>query len=266
MNLKKIGFILLLIFGLFPIHQSNAQSTNAGFIPSNIWYSKDPFEEGDKIKVYTLIFNPDDKELLGTVIFYDKTTLLGKKTFTVSPRGVKDVSIDWTVNVGDHTIFATIENARFLLSDGKYEDTVITENKTKESSRTVNKKIIPKLSDAISSNLVTDQIQNVQDLIVNNTPDILAKPMVLGASTVENIRNSAGMASENKKEQIKKDLAILNKKKSPSTNDNIIKPWKYVELFFVTFLSFILNNKIIFYAILAILVFLLLRFIWRKIF
>ena len=56
-----------------------AQSSNTGFVPGNIWYSKDPFEEGDKVKIYTFIFNPDSRELSGTVIFFDKTVLLGKK-------------------------------------------------------------------------------------------------------------------------------------------------------------------------------------------
>jgi hypothetical protein len=271
MNLKKIGIVFFLIFCLFPISHSNAQTSNAGFIPSNIWYSKDPFEEGDKIKIYTLIFNPDSREFSGTVIFYDKNTLLGKKNFVVAAKGVKDISIDWTVNVGDHSIFATIENAKFLISDGKYEIVSISGNKTQESSRTVSKKIIPKISDAINSDFATNQIQNVQNLITENTPDFISKPMVLGAETVEEFRSSVGENTNNKKVELKKELEVLNSKKAtPSDtkidNNKILKPWKYVQYFFMTLLSFIFNNKIIFYPISAILVFLLLRFIWRKIF
>ena len=267
--MKRFYIILILLFSLLQLNQIYAAVNNAGFIPSNIWYSKDPFEDGDKIKIYTLIFNPDDRELSGTVVFYDKTVLLGKKSFAVAPKGVKDVSIDWTVSAGDHTIFATIENAKFLISPGKYEDAVISENKTAESTHSVSKKIVTKANTS-NNDTTIGQIQNIQNIIAGNTPDFIAKPMVLGAETVEGLRSSAGTASENKAQELKKEIKAFDNKKASSkntnNNDKIMKPWTYVEYFFMTFLSFILNNKIIFYSLLAILVFLLLRFIWRKIF
>ena len=125
----KKGFIIFyLIFSVFSgffvfsfisIHKSYA-SLDAGFVNSNIWYSQDNFTEGDKIKIYTVIFNPDSRQFSGTVSFFDKTVLLGKKNFSISGNGVNNVSIDWTVIAGDHTIFAKIENSKFLISDGKY--------------------------------------------------------------------------------------------------------------------------------------------------
>ena len=91
---QKKFLIFLFLTLLFPINKISAEIANVGFIPDNIWYSKDPFFEGDKIKIYTLIFNPDGRELSGTVSFFDKTILLGKKDFRVSGNGVKDISID----------------------------------------------------------------------------------------------------------------------------------------------------------------------------
>ena len=277
MNYQKIGLIFLLIFYLFPIYQSQAISTNAGFIPSNIWYSKDPFEEGDKIKIYTFIFNPENKELSGTVSFYDKTTLLGNKKFAIPPNSIKDISINWTVNSGEHIIFATIENAKFISLDKTDDDIILNNNKTQESLRTVNKKIIPdeiteksESNKTINRGFPINQITNVQNLVLDNTPEFIAKPMILGAETVEEFRNEIATSSQNKKEELKKEIDILNKKKPNTTNteknNSIMKPWKYVQYFFITFLSFISNNKFIFYPILIIFTFLLLRFIWRKIF
>ena len=108
MKTKNIVLTLILLFYLFPIGKIFAQIPNVGFIPSNIWYSKDPFEEGDKIKIYTLLYNPDSRELSGNVIFFDNTTLLGQKSFKIASKAVKDLSIDWTVEAGNHTIFAKI--------------------------------------------------------------------------------------------------------------------------------------------------------------
>src|SRR3989338_5661631 len=70
MTLKKALIFVLIINSLFGACRAYAQSSNAGFVPGNIWYSLDPFLEGDKIKIYTLIFNPDPRELSGTVIFF----------------------------------------------------------------------------------------------------------------------------------------------------------------------------------------------------
>src|SRR3989344_4963797 len=102
--MQKFWAVLILIVFLLPINKIIAQTSNAGFVPGNIWYSTDPFEEGDKIKIYTLIFNPDARELSGTVIFFDNSIFLGKKDFVAPAKGVKDISIDWTAAAGSHSI------------------------------------------------------------------------------------------------------------------------------------------------------------------
>lgn len=272
MNFKKIGFVILLISCLLPVNQLNAQTENVGFIPSNIWYSKDPFEEGDKIKIYTVIFNPENKELSGTVSFYDKTTLLGDRKFSAPPNSVKDISINWVVSAGEHKIFAKIENAKFASLGGEYDDVILENSKTEESVRTVNKKIVVESDPDKTNNrgFPINQISNIQNLINEGTPDFIAEPLVLGAETVEEFRSDLAESSQDKKEEIKKELDALNNKSASSkakVEDNkILKPWKYVEYFLMALLSFILNNKIIFYSISGISTFLLLRFIWRKIF
>jgi hypothetical protein len=270
MNYQRIGIITFAILAVLPIYKISAQTTNAGFIPGNIWYSKDPFEEGDKIKIYTLIFNPDSRQLSGTVDFFDKTILLGKKTFAVPAKGVKDISIDWTVEAGNHTIFGKIENAKFLISAGKYENANLTENQTEESSRTVNKKIIPVLADLVKDSANSGQIQNVQKLITENTPDFISKPIILTANGIEKARENASIASEKKKTELNAQIKTLNNEKTPSDSktdtSKILKPWKYVELFFVSVFSIIVKNRLIFYPILAIIIFLIIRYIWRLIF
>src|SRR3989338_6753006 len=181
MALKKIGTILFLIFSLLPIQKIFAQDSNTGFVSGNIWYSQDPFEEGDKIKIYTFIFNPDNRELFGTVIFFDKTILLGKKDFTIPAKTANDISIDWTVTVGDHTIFAKIENAKFLVSKGKYEEVYLAENETEKK-----------------------------------TPTFITEPIASTVNTLEEFRINTNIASDNKKEEIKNEIKILDAKKTTS--------------------------------------------------
>ncbi len=266
MTFKKIGIILFLIFSLFPINKILAQNSNTGFVSGNIWYSKDPFEEGDKIKIYTFVFNPDTKELSGTVIFFDKTIMLGKKDFVIPAKGADDVSIDWTVTAGDHTIFGKIENSKFLVSKGKYEDVYLPDNETEKSSHTVSKKVAAVSADKTIDSAVSS-VSNIGKTIEEATPDFIAKPLTSTTNVLENFRQDTNISSENKKIEVQKDIDSLNNVKNPSTNsNNILKPFKYVELFFLTIFNFILGNKIVFYVILVLILFFILRFVWKKIF
>ncbi|MCM2339165.1 MAG: hypothetical protein NDI62_01785 [Burkholderiales bacterium] len=273
MILKKFSLILFLILSLFPFTKINAQSSEVGFVPGNIWYSKDPFEEGDKIKIYTFIYNSDSKELSGTVVFFDKTTLLGKKNFTLAGKTANEISIDWTVSAGDHKIFAKIENAKFLISKDKYEEIYIADNKTEESSRTVNKKITSKENNSTSTeNNIVDTILNTKNNIQDSIPDNISKPVTSTINKLDNLRENIRNVSDNKKEEIQKEIDTLNKinttkNSSKGTNNNpLLKPFKYVELFLLAVSSMILNNKILFYGIIILIVFFSLRFIWKRFF
>lgn len=276
MTFKKVSIVLFLIFSLFPIQKIFAQNSNTGFVPGNIWYSKDPFEEGDKIKIYTFIFNPDARELSGTVIFFDKTVLLGKKDFIILSKSANDISIDWTVTAGDHTIFGKIENAKFLISKGKYEEVYLAENETEKSSRTVSKKITSKSTD-INTNTAGVSVLDITKIIKEKTPDFITKPIISSANSLETFRKNLNTISDNKKEEIKKEIEALNDSNlvvglskgnaTIKTDTNpLLKPFKYVEIFFLSIFSFIVSNKILFYGIIIVVVFFILRFIWNKIF
>ena len=235
---QKKFLIFLFLTLLFPINKISAEIANVGFIPDNIWYSKDPFFEGDKIKIYTLIFNPDGRELSGTVSFFDKTILLGKKDFRVSGNGVKDISIEWTAIVGKHAIFAKIENTKFLVSPGKYENVYLKENETIESKRNVSKTIaITKSTDEEepSENLSNDK--KIQNFILEKTPSFITEPIIENLELIEGWREDQALSAKNKKDEMK----------------------------MYQILYFIFNSKIIFYGIIILLIFLTGRYLLNKI-
>lgn len=291
MRFKKISAFIVLVFCLMPTSFIFAQISNVGFIPANIWYSKDPFEEGDKIKIYTLVFNPDDRELSGTVVFFDNSTFLGKKDFKTSPKSVKDIYIDWTVDVGNHTIFAKIENAKFLISKDKYEEVYVAENKTEESKRNVSKKIIAEIPEKILDSVNSSApVSGIQKTIKENTPVFVTKTIDNTTNFLENIRENSKNSLENKKGEVQKEIDVLNKMKidkeakitedgnikkgetvkeaikSKETSNIALKPFKYAEYFVLATLAFVFKNKIVFYGILFLIIFWILRFIWRLIF
>ncbi|MES2416116.1 MAG: hypothetical protein V4504_00215 [Patescibacteria group bacterium] len=280
MKKLRIGILILLCFlsvgNKFIFAQS---STNAGFVPSNIWYSKDPFEEKDSIKIYTLVFNSDSKRALsGSVLFFDNDVLLGKKAFTAAPSSVAQVFVNWQVTVGSHDIYAKIENSKFTVSAGKYEDVYLNENESEHSKRTVNKKIIlPSSSDVVKENTFSnsgDAISNIANTIKEKTPDIIAKPILATVGATEDFRTTTENTLVKKENEIQKDLKSLSSiqiskptASTPSPKKSFIqKPFKYVELFFVKLFSFIFKYKILFYGLSFLLIIWILRFLWQRFF
>jgi hypothetical protein len=299
-NKFKIILVLFVLFLSPFIFASNlyAESSNVGFVPSNIWYSKDPFSDGEKIKIYTLLFNQDPRELSGKISFYDRDTLLGRKNFTLKSQEAEVVALEWIVTAGTHTIYARIDDAKFLISNGKYEEVTIAQNESEKSQKIVIKKIAPdlkKIEEDIKEKVEESvgPIENIQDKIVENTPEVISKPVASTINSIKDLRITSLDYINTKKEEVKKEieeLKIENTEQSDQANtetkvsndtkevtdekdveedskkeqNTINKPLKYLSLFFFATLAFILNNKIIFYIILVSLVFIISRFIWRK--
>ncbi len=272
MTKKKIYIILILVLCLLPIFKINAQSSSAGFVPGDIWYSKNEPEEGDKIKIYTVLFNPDEREFSGTVIFFDKNIFLGKKIFTVKGMTVKDISIDWTASVGSHSIFAKIENAKFLISPNKYEEVYLSGNQTEENKFTVKKKIIPNENELnnLKENILntgSKSIENIGNLIEEKTPDIITESTITSVNTLEKFRENVGNLIKKTKEETKEEIeALKNKTEETEESNRFLTPFKYIKFFLLSLFSFIFNTQIIFYGLSLIIVFFVLRYIWRLIF
>jgi hypothetical protein len=265
---KKIFFVLffLLILGIptLRVHGATTDS-NTGFIPSNIWYSIDDIKEGDKVKIYTVIFNGDSRELSGNILFFDDTTLLCKKSFVVNPKSTKDISIDWVASAGRHNIFGKIEKAKFLISPGKYEEVTLAQNETEKSTKTVEKKISKNITGSESS--LT--IQNIQNEITSKTPEVVKDSVIGTTNVLDKMRVSISASTDSARQDVKKDLEKLqnNEKdtKAPKDTNYFLKPLKYLELFLLTIASFIFGNKFTFYLLVLFIIFLIIRFIYRYI-
>ncbi len=279
MKYKYSFFILLLLIGLGLPSRFYATAASPGFIKAPIWFSKEPFEEDDVIKVYTLIFNPDVKTFSGTVLFYDNTLLLGKKSFTVKPKEAQYVSVDWTVTFGNHEIFAKIEDAKFLLPNGKYEVASLEESQSEKSIIQTKKKVIDEAKDTVKEGVTqaNSQISKIQQSILENTPEAIATPVVNTANAIENFREELTIKTEIKRDTAKEELAALDRESTKSTDvksnttgvktteeSSSSKPLIYVEMFFYTIFAYILASKLLFYGLGIFVLFLLLRFLWNK--
>lgn len=132
-------YIIFFILGSASfVEAADAPVKNAGFVPANIWYSKDPFFDGEKIRIYTIIFNGSSYDLEGTVEFLDSGILIGKTTFSLSGGSrVRDVWIDWKATAGKHTVTARIINTTGSIAGGKKAPIIIDNAETGKSERDI---------------------------------------------------------------------------------------------------------------------------------
>ncbi len=272
MSLKKVTIFLFTLIFMLPVGNVLAQSNNTGFVSGNIWYSKEPLEEGEKVKIYTFIFNPNSRELSGTVIFFDKTVLLGKKDFVVPPRDALDVSIDWTVTAGSHAIFGRIDNARFFVSKGVYEKADLAEDETDKNSQTVSKRIVSGTEVVVedkTENAGPTSISSIKDTILEKTPEFVSKPIISATNSLEKVREDTRIATDIKREEVRNEIKVLEEGKTEPKEDKagspLLKPFKQIELFLLSLFSVITGDRIIFYGILIVIIFSILRFIFNKI-
>jgi len=270
-------FLIISIFIALPVFSATELSVNnAGFVQSSIWYSKDPFYAGDKVRIYTVIFNGSTYDLAGSVEFLDNGTSLGKTTFSLSGNGrAQDLWIDWKASAGNHTITARLVN---VIADGPNGKQAVSfpSVETGKSDRFVD--IDPAIKEAqakIEAQKITavrvDQLGKVEEVaqsVVDSIPTPIKESIVSAVSIVEQFRanegNQLGVIREQKSREIDEINAhvktinttpvnVDSTKKEKTVLDvasNVTeKPFAYVMLAAIGALQFVFEWKILFYGI-----------------
>lgn len=208
--MKRIIFILTLILSVPFIVQADDNSVkNAGFVPSNIWYSKTPFFVDENIRVYTIIFNGSQYDLEGTVEFFDEadglSKAIGKTDFSISGGGrVRDIWIDWKAIEGKHIIVARITKSNISLADGTKKTAEM------ENAQTGKSEVLTDLDtdgDKIGNTTDTDDDNDGvpdNDELKNGTNPLRSDSDGNGISDKKEIDDLAKKIAENKKDDFKK--------------------------------------------------------------
>lgn len=245
----------------------------SGFIPGQIWYSKSDLVEGDTVNIYTAVWNSGGNSLYVKVEFYDKNVILGVREATLSPSELKSISVPWKVTLGDHVISAKIISSSETISGSK-EKVVLGNSVTENDRRTV--KVTMKNSDGSTSspaeNAIKTQIDRTSKEIESVVPDSVSSSVSSTIDQVDNFRNESYIKvsglKANAAEEVNllkdKDDSSLNSKKGSDIEGTIEEPLAYIKLFLFSVATFVLGNKPVFYAILILLIFVILRAIYNK--
>ncbi len=294
--MKKLLFIFLLsIAGINPVFADITAIKNAGLVPANIWYSKDPFFAGDKIRIYTVIFNGSTYSLAGSMEFLDNGTSLGTKSFTVASKGrVQEMWVDWTATEGTHTITARIAEVHGVGVGGIKIPVTLENTETGKSERSVEispeAKAVQAVEDAKKSAEEAKKREEIkQELlgkaesavqVVSDVTLPVRTGALLGLGTLDQFRvnteSTLRVAKEYKEQEIKMIKAeedasatSTSKKNIQGATDRMLnvaeKPFAYVLLALFTVGQYLFKWQIAFYGIILYVVYRVIRLVIRKV-
>jgi hypothetical protein len=271
-------FVLISAFSFSAVHADVPATT--GIIAGQIWYSEDPLVAGDTVKIYTAVWNGDSSPLSARVEFYDQNTVLGERDVVVDSQSLNDVSVSWLVTPGDHVIHATIISSS-VTTGSKSQSVTLSRTSTADDAVSVPVTVQTSSgADVKSADLIGDEVATATSQIT----DAIPPSVTANFDSLDTIRSTTYAKIAASKADAQKQLDALNAvtpsqdattAKSPavtpqstSSADPLAstqKPIAYIKLFFLTVLAFIFQYPVVFYALAIYLIFIILRFIYRKI-
>lgn len=265
--MKKYFLVFILFFGfIFPLAYSYATT---GFVPGQIWYSPEKLSEGETVKIHTVVWNGGKVNLQAKVEFYDKNVILGARDITVLPEQLKEVNISWKVTSGDHTISAKIISSS-ITTNGKKEKVTLDNVKTEEDKIFVPVTISKVNGEpATSSDVIKNELDKAGSKIGDAIPESVSTPVSGVLDKVDTFRDNTSTKINESKKNTQEEIKILDENINSNNEKEAIsatnKPIAYIRLFFLSVLAFVFGNKIVFYGLIIIIAFFILRAIYRKI-
>jgi hypothetical protein len=158
---KKTFFIILIVF-CFTTTKTLAAETqiNAGLL-KNIWYSKTDVYEGDKLKIFSGIYNQSDTSFSGTAVFYADNEEIFKDNFISKPETLVEVSGSLVASSSRISIKVKISDIKILNSTASstVSSDYLLSSETDSSTISINKKItleeVKNTVTEVASNIVT---------------------------------------------------------------------------------------------------------------
>jgi hypothetical protein len=252
--------ILLVFLGMSMAETAFAIS---GFVPKQIWYSKEKLVEGDTVDIHTSVWNGEGDAVLVKVDFYDYNTILGSREIPIKPQELKDVFITWKVTAGEHVISAKIVSSVVIIGEDK-KDVSLRYTKTDSDKQEVEKEKVVVIPKEESAKIAED------NFIADVLPENVANTINTGYNNVDDFRIKTADKLNESKDKAKEEVEIIKNSDTPKESivkdkkieDVVKKPFAYAKLFVLSILSFIFENKIIFYGLIVLVIF----FIFKKIF
>jgi hypothetical protein len=253
-------FILLFLFSFIVPATLFAATISAGIPTELIWFSKDPFVEGDQITIFTPLYNRSTYRFQGMLTLRDGNVTLGVKQFALGPGGTSEIfAFPWVVTRGEHSFSVLISGGEFVSSGKNAVDLPISE----VTAQAVKRFVEPKLAVVVpASSSTTDKTVSeetpITDYLSSKVPASLERDALPVVGRIENFRLDQAARADT---MVNNTLAgIPLSTTTPSDinawgvfREGVIKgdiihtPWGYVQLFLVLCYQFLTANLYAFY-------------------
>lgn len=295
LHMKK--FIITLICFIVCVIPGFAHAEQIGFPEKSIWYSSEEFKVGENVTIYTLVVNGEQLALSGTVRFYDRDVILGEKKVTLEKNDAQVVGLAWKVTEGEHQFSAQFLQATLTESDGKKVTVVPSSPETDKDTVYVKKTVAVKdvnsenssalaAQATLNKDLIVGEVSKATDYLKDKTPDNVEAKVSATTANIESLRETWEENFTQKRKDEQASLDALNvyyeerlKAKEEADPDNYVKqsyvdssgenilkkPMHYVLIFFYSLIAFIVGNALIFYGLSVLVLFLIIRAIWRAV-
>lgn len=292
--MKKIFTYIAFIFLAAALPQQVfARTLPAGFSKDQIWFSKDPFFAGDNILISTLIYNSSEYRMEGSVILKDGTSTVQKRTFAIEKGDAQVINFPWLATSGTHNFSALIERNEFITGTSSLTASPITTSETAKVRRFADYDLnnngvgdsteptpAKKLPTSSPLTLPVNPIKTVEQTIVDKTPEPVASVAIPVIGGVESLRmDQAGKSAKNldyaegaitarlgvTTQALQKDKGGRSAAGWSLVKDGVVSgkvfrtPFDYIKLFLALVTHFITTNPYIFYILLTLVFYKLIR-------
>ncbi len=228
------------------------------FLPDEVWYSEEDLKDGETVGVYAGLWNGTDNLVKTKIEFYDKSTLLGSREVSIESKKLKEVSISWKVAVGEHSISAKITSPKSVI-DGKSEDLKIKDSSTKSDRLNISVVVRDDNGEEVKATEALDGIVDKAGEKVDEILDEDVKEKInVGLSAIEEYRLEKGDQVKELAEEAEEKVEQI---KSEEGQEGLTGAM--IKMYFWKVISFVFENKTVFYIVIIVLAFCVLRAIYR---
>ena len=272
------SFVLASLLFLAPVVPIARAAT--GFVDSPLLLSPENPKDGDTVTLSVLFHNAEPTTISGTVLFYDTTTLLDKKSLSIAPGDVGIASTSFVIHAGIHKFSATMSNVDAPNSSGTLEAVVIPETTVTLPPEIITRSLGLGAQAADGSNdseaAILNTVDAAQTAVLNAVPPNIKAAVSGTTGSLDSWRVSTGSSFTSDRDATKASITAANKidaenaaKKpgakavaKPATADNsAVSQAKY---YFFAALAFFFSMPFAFYLGSVLLLYLILRFIFRR--
>ena len=277
MEFRRMTVAAVLALGFFLSAPSVFAVT--GFVDTPMWVSPNKPHEGDSVTLSAVFRNAEQETISGTILFYDANTLIDEKPVTLRPDEASIVTTTFTITAGGHLFSATTKNLSQVSSTGKLEVLAVPPATIKLPLSFVPKTIMVAGqaggASGDSTAVILNQIDKAQTAVLNVVSPTTKKKISTTASSIDTWRadngasfakskNEAKTAIDAKKSGTTKTAKTTSKNQKVQSASVTAGPLTYVKYAFFWLLSVLFSSALVFYVFILLLLYFLLRYLFRK--